>query len=69
MRSQNQLPGLPLGEPGRYVFLVEMATDEGWETVARVPYIFMSQVDELAVFAPDTGEPNQGRPEKKSKKK
>lgn len=39
MRVHNRLPGLPVGEQGRYTFHVEVASGDEWRTVARVPYI------------------------------
>jgi hypothetical protein len=63
VRTQNQFLGLPIGESGRYVFLVEMEVGDRWEPVARVPYVLKIEfVDEAA--AVDT----EG-PKKRAKKK
>jgi hypothetical protein len=63
MRTQNQLGGLPLGDPGRYVFHVEMlGAKNKWQTVARVPYQFFVEVtDKPSHLHPDTGEPRKDR--------
>jgi transcriptional regulator with XRE-family HTH domain len=45
MRTQNQFSGLPVGEPGKYTFHIEMAAEGGWRTVAQVPYLFLVQSD------------------------
>lgn len=62
MRTQNYIPGFPLGEPGRYFFQFEVQSGKEWKTVARVPYVLTVEYGD-DVTAPETA------PKKPTKKR